>query len=63
MNTVKVETIYPNLGKDPLPGITPNEAAVLFLKRTSRDPGQEQHVVQVASRTKPAAAGRGQQPG
>ncbi len=33
VNAVKVENLYPDLLKNPLPGITPNEAAVLFLEK------------------------------
>lgn len=58
VNTVKVETIYPHLVKNPLPGITPNEAAVLFLeKNLTVTPAKNSNVVEVAFRNEnPAAA-------
>ncbi len=58
MNTVKVENIYPALIKDPLPGITPVEAAILmFDKSLTITPAKGSSVIEVAFKNEnPGAA-------
>lgn len=58
VNTVKVENIYPALVKNPLPGITPMEAAVLFLEKSLLvTPAKNSSVIEVAFKNEnPAAA-------